>query len=225
MLSLQESSESKLKGKFSELITFAIRILERRGEVFFKDFKSYVITYFSLDSKILEATGYRQVFDQISHENRWDYMNYFPLLEILNHFLPDEADEMCLDYQHAVNAYHATEKMTESLSRTDLAKLCHEDQPLDIPIHEIHMKLYPHKVSRRSMSYIHSVWDSMSQFLSIPSVETVIDSMPRADTEADCLSATLPPQTRMRREERFWREFMKQYDIMEISFDNGHILS
>ena len=226
VLQLKESSESKIKGKFSALITFAIRFLEKKEEKCFEDFKSYVITFFELDSAVLMATSYRQVFNQIGHEKKWNYTNFSPLLEILGHFIGEESEAICSDYQEAVKAYYATQKLTETISRTDLSKMSRENEPLDLTVHEIQMKLHPHKVSKRSMSYIHSVWDSMSCFFSIPSVEQVVYRMPSLDTEADCLCATLPPRTReplMGQDKRSWRTFMKENDIKEISFDSGHV--
>ena len=125
VLQLKESSESKLKGKFSALITFAIRFLEKKEEKCFEDFKSYVITFFELDSAVLIATSYRQVFNQISHEKKWDCVNFSPLLEVLGHFIGEESEAICCDYQEAVKAYYATRKLTETISRTDLTKMSH----------------------------------------------------------------------------------------------------
>ena len=229
VLRLKESSEYKLKVKFGALITFAIRILEKREEKCFEDFKSHVITVFSLDSAILEAKSYRQVFNQIGHEKKWDCVNYVPLLEILSHFIGEESEGMCSDYQHAVTAYHyATEKLTQTMSRTNLTKMCHENEPLDLTVREIEMKLHPHKVSERSLSYIYSVWDSMSLFFSIPAVKTVVDCMPSVDTEADCLCATLPPRTSeplIGQDEQSWKKFMEENNIMEILLDSGHVFT
>ena len=226
VLRLKESSESKLKGKFSALVTFAIHILETKKEKRFEEFKSYVITFFSLNLTILGATSYRQVFNQINHEKKWDYMNFIPLLEILRHFIGEETEEMCRDYHEVVKAYYATEKLTQTVSKNNLTKMCHKNEPLDVTVHEIEMKLHPHKVSDGSLSYIHSVWDSMSDFFSIPSVKTVVDFMPSLDTEADCLCATLPDRTSeplMGQGEQSWKKFMERNNIVEISFDSGHI--
>ena len=228
VLQLKESSESKLKGKFSALITFTIRFLEKKEEKCFEDFKSYVITFFELDSAVLIATSYRQVFNLISHEKKWDCVNFSPLLEVLGHFIGEESEAICCDYQEAVKAYYATRKLTETISRTDLTKMSHENEPLDLTVHEIEMKLHPHKVSERSLSYIHSVWDSMSSFFSIPSVKTVVNCMPSSDAEADCLCATLTRKTSeplMGQGKKSWKKFMKENDITEISFDSGHVFT
>ena len=224
---LEQSSECKLKGKFSHLINFAIGIFEKRGERYFKDFKTYIITFFSLDSNILVANSYRQVFDQVGSENKWDYL---PLLEILEHFIGQETEDRRTDYQHAVTAYHATEKLTETMSRSNQTRMHHETAEVDVTAHEIQMKLHPHKVSERSLSYIRAVWDSMSHFLSIPSVKTVIDRMhmPPLDTEADYLCAKLPSETSeslMEQGEQSWKNFMKTNNIMKISLCDGRVYS
>ena len=224
VLRLEKSSESQLKGEFSALITFAIRVLERKGDGQFKEFKSYIITYFSLDSTILRATGYREVFDQISQEDKWNYLDFEPLFVILGHFIGKESEEMCSDYRDAIKAYYATKKLTKIMSETELTKRCHEDEPLEVTVHEIQMKLHPHKVTERSLSYIHSVWDSVSCFFSLPSLTRVV--MLSLDTEADYLCATLPPKTSnplLGQGEQSWKEFMRKNNIMEMSLDNGHV--
>ena len=220
ILRLRESSESKLKGKFSALITFAIQELQKREEKHFEEFKTYVITYFEFDSTILKATTYHQVFNQIGHEKKWDYMNFLPLLEILRHFIGEESEAKCSDYQEAVKAYYATEELTKTMSRTDLTKMCHENEAQEVTVHEIQMKLHPHKVSERSLSYVYSVWDAMSCFFSIPSIKTIVDCMPSVDTEADCLCATLSP-TRgqlLRQSEQALKNLMEEHSIVNISF-------
>ena len=225
VLRLKESSESKLKGKFSALITFAIHILETTKGERFEEFKSYIITYFSLNSIILDATSYRRVFNQISHEKKWDYMNFIPLLEILGHFIQEETERMCHDYEEAVKGYYATEKCAAMVAKTNQTKMPHTNEPLDVTVHEIQMKLHPHKVSDKSHSYIQSVWDSMSKFFSIPSVKTVVDSMPSLDTEVDCLCATLPQKTSeplIGQSEESWKKFMEKHSIVKIIFDSGH---
>ena len=116
-------------------------------------------------------------------------MNYLPLIEILSHFIKEESADMCSDYEHAVNA---TEKLTKTLSTSNLTRMCKKEDPLDLNVHEIHMKLHPHKVTDRSLTYIHAIWDSLSSHLCIPGIKAVIDAMPSVDAEADCLCATLP---------------------------------
>ena len=227
MLRLKQSSESLLKGKFSVLITSAINILETKGKECFQDFKSYVIQFFSLDSSILAATGYREVFNLIAFEKKWDYMEFEPLLEILRYFIEDESKKMCSDYKDAVKAYYATKTLTENLSRTDLTKMTPENETLNVGVHEIEMKVHPHKVSEKSVSYIQQVWDSVSTFFVLPSVKTVVKSMPSMDTEADCLCVTLPPRTNEQligQDKKSWEEFMKKNDITEISFGSGPVL-
>jgi hypothetical protein len=231
VLRLKESSESRLKGKFSALVTFAIRVLEKKGEQQFEDFKSYIVSYFSADRSVLEASNYRQVFDQISQENQWDFMHYSDLLEVLRHFISDEAEDKCCDYQHAVTAHYATGKLTETMSRKDLTKLCPaQENSSNLSVHELHMKLHPHKVSDRSLTYIHSIWDSMSDYFSIPSVKTIVDHMhmPPMDTEADTLCATMPSvasEPLMSQNKQSWKKFMEENNITEISFDTGHLYS
>ena len=226
VLQLKESSESKLKGKFSALITFAVRFLENKEEKCFLDFKTFVITFFELEPTILKATTYREVFNQIGHEKKWDYMNFLPLLEILGNFIGEESEPICSDYQEAVKAYYATKKLTETMSRTDLTKMCNENEAMEVTVHEIEMKLHPHKVSERSLSYIYSMWDSMSCFFSIPSVKTVVESMPSLNTEADYLCATLPSgatEPLVGQSDQSLKKFMKKNNIMQISFDSGSV--
>ena len=232
VLRLEQSNECKLKGKFSALITFAIRTLEEKGGSFFEEFKSYIIAYFPHNSVILRASKYRQIFDQICHENKWNYMTYLPLFEILKHFIGEESEDKRSDYQHAVTAYHTAKSLTETMSRTNLTKICRENEPLCVTVHEIQMKLHPHKISKRSLSYVEAVWDSMSEFLSIPPVKTVVDCMPSFDTEteteADYISATLPPRTSeslVGQGEQSWKTFMEENKIKEILFDNKCVYS
>ena len=224
VLKLKESSKSKLRGKFSALVAFAAETLDKKGKDF-QNFKTYVITYFSLGRHILNATNYREVFNIIGQENKWDYLNYFPLLELLNQFIKDESREMCDNYQHAVTAHLATERITETMSSHNLTKMCH-DCGQDPSFHEINMKLHPHRVTEQSLTYVHDIWESLSRYFSIPSLKAVLGHIPSMDAEADCLCATLPPQACVElstEDELTWKTFMKANNIAEISFDNGRV--
>ena len=223
MLKLKESSESKLKGKFAALITFATDTLETNGA---SNFQTHVISCFSLDDRILQATSYREVVNLIGQEKKWDYKK-FPLLDLLSHFIDEESSERCHDYQEAVTAYHATEKLAETISSHDLMSLkeCPEcnKKHQDLNFHEIHFKLHPHRVTEKSLGYVRSLWESMSHYFSLPSLKTVFGRMPSVDAEADCLCATLPPQAHMEwsTDPQSWKRFMKENNILEICFDDG----
>lgn len=211
--------------QFGSLITFAINVFEKREREFFADFKTHVITTFTLESTVRQATSYRDVFEQIGQEKHWDHTNYFPLIEILEHFIGEEVTDRCKDYQHAFTAYHhAAQRISHTLRKTDLRELKSQDAPLDLSISEIEMKLYPHRVTDRTMTYINSVWDSLADFFQLPAVETVVERMPSVDSEVDCFRATLPPKST--REPKIHctsalRNFMEKEDVKEMSI-NSH---
>ena len=228
MLRLKESSESKLKGKFCSLITFAVDTLEAEGDENFPKFKTFAISYFDLQERILETSTYRQVFDLIGQEKKWDYKNYTPLMAFLDQFLEHKSSARCHDYQEAFTAYnHATKKLTETMSHNNLTKMCHtqERHSSDINLHEIHMKLHPHKISDNSRSYILGLWSSMSRYLSLPSVKTILDHMPTTlDVEVDCLCATFHTQSSeqlMTFTEESWKKFMAENNIKVIHLSDG----
>lgn len=117
LLRLMDSNETKLRRKFASLIYFSVSELEKKREIKFLNFRTYVISFFSLGDYILEADNYRQVFDFIGHEKKWDYMNFFPLLELLEEFVGDETRERCREYECAVNAYFTTKRLSETMSK------------------------------------------------------------------------------------------------------------
>ena len=226
VLRLKESSDSKLKGKFCSLITFA---LEAEGDKNFPNFKTFAISYFNLHERILEASTYRQVFNLIGQEKKWDYKNYTPLIEFLNQFLEHQSSDKCHDYEEAFAAYyHATRKLTETMLHNNLTKMCCEDEQHTFSNPNFHMKLHPHKMSENSMSYVCHLWSSMSRYFSLPSVKTVIDYMPTtADAEVDCLCATFHTDASktLRHSEESWKRFMAENSIKAIHFDDGRFYS
>jgi hypothetical protein len=231
ILRLMDKSESKLQRKFASLVYFAVDEIERKSEVKFMNFRTYVITTFVLGDCVLEANCYRQVFDYMGQEKKWDYMNFSPLLELLEEFIDDETRERRYEYLDAFNAFSVTKKITETMSKRDLTKMPQEYEQLEYHhnYREMCIKLHPHKVTERSLTFVNELWEAMSRHFSIPSVRTVLQSMPSLDAEADCISATLSSHTHrglkkmMERDPQFMKRFMQQNNIEEIVFGDGDV--
>ena len=233
MLRLIESSESNLKRKFASLVYFSVKELEKKRDVNFLDFQTYVIYCFSLGDHVLELTNYREVFNIIGHERKWDSMNYFPLLELLKEFIDHETEEKRHEYQEAVSAYYATRRLSETMSKNNLIEK-HICEQADLPptnYHEICIKLHPHRVTEKSLNYVQDLWASVSRYFSLPSVKTVLEHIPSHDAMADCVCATLPSQANeelretMEGNDQCRERFMQANNIIEVAFDDGSIYS
>ena len=228
-----ESSESKLKRNFSSLIYFSVKQIGKKEEVAFLDFRSYVIACFSLGDCILEAHDYRQVFDYIGHEKKWDYLNFDPLLELLEEFIDEETRERRREYENAVTAYYTTRRLSETMEKNDLTKthVCEQPDRQYPNYREICIKLHPHRVTEKSLNYVHQLWGSISRQFSLPSVNTILKRIPSLNVEADCVCATLPYQAneeireRMKENIQSSDRFMEANSIVEMTFDDGSAYS
>ena len=177
-----------IKGKFSMLVTKSHKKLQSR-KVDVDDVQMFLVTlYSSPDSKdgsdtvtavVESARSLDEIFRALSKHRVWDYINYYLLQSIIEHFVSDdkELNRMMEQYQEDLTGYVLTLQIQTYLDATkDPIATSNSDNSTDEVIslqqnHELCRKLTVKcevNVTNHTLRYLSHLCQSLAQQFALP---------------------------------------------------------
>jgi len=128
-----------IQGSFSKLVTKSCKSLRNRG-IDVEDIQMFLITMYSSPNSsdgsdtvltVLEsAKTISEIFHALSKYKLWDYLNYYLLQSIIEHFVSDddELTRMMKQYQQDLTGYTLTLKIPTYLDSTHYEVTMSDDE-------------------------------------------------------------------------------------------------
>ena len=188
-LAIGKYSIQNIKVKFSKLVTESCKRLQRR-EISVEEFKLFLVTMCSscnsadrndmATANVVLANNLDGMFCALSKSRFWDYLNYYPLQNIIEEFAGDD-DEL----------RNMIEEYQKDLIGHTLALEIQKYLYMDATSH-VHTSLAfspPANVSDHSFSYMKDIWQSLENQFSLPQLEGILGTrkpvLRRAYSEGD----------------------------------------
>ena len=139
-------------------------------------------------------------FDAITHNSLWDFINYSPLRQIAKAFAKgdEEINAAIHKYRSALCGYLAGTKLADHIaSISPISEQVLDEDEVHIPCARMDRRYFNKlttklkaKVTEESLDYLIELWDSVSEYLGLPSLTYLLDEI-----REGCVSATwlIPP--------------------------------
>ena len=202
-LAIEQCSIQKIKVKFAKLVTESCRRLQRR-KISVKDFQLFLVTMCSSSNsrdgndtaatQVESAKNLDEIFRTLSKNGFWDYINYYPLQNIIEEFAgdDDELNGMMVQYQQDLAGHTFALKV----QRCMYLDANHQVQTISA------LKQLTYTV--HSLNYLKSLWQSLENQFSLPKLETVLHKTAEStctshgssppSSQRDCKNGTTSPK-------------------------------
>ena len=185
-MTIAQHNERIIKGKFAFLVltTFTkLKVKLVTGEKLHTCLVAFYCKddHFDADTFlrkfINQDLSLKEVFDAISKQGLWDYMNYGLLQSFIKVFLSEdtEANDMLTQYQRNIRGYFLATKLEEYIKNAQSAKQCalHSDllppaSPDKNLFTDLSIKITGVDIAQESLAYIDQLWKSLANQISLP---------------------------------------------------------
>ena len=188
-----------IQGNFSKLVTNSCKSLQSRG-IDFEDVQMFLITMFSSPGSkdgsnmvltVLEsAKSINEIFRALSKYGLWDYLNYYLLQSIIEHFVSDddELTAMMKQYQQDLTGYTLTLRIPTFLDSIhyehSIVTMNDDENSTDelVPAQkhtlfkELSVKIDAN-VTEHSLHYITDLWQSLANQFALPRIAMILDKV------------------------------------------------
>ena len=220
---LLDRNEAHIQRMFGSLIRFSIKKIKEKN-INLEEVRSYVANVFLIGDLLPQPTSIDKMFEVITKEKKWSYLNYSPLCELLEEFVNDETREKREQYKSAVIGYRSTIRLTDWMRRNELCKESTSQLPPP-DCKELRFKLHPFNITQTTLQYIYELWDSIKEQFCL-NVDAVL-----YDVERGCVEVTWHVLATENLRDLFQRRlplslvFLKRNKIIQIHFDDDCIYS
>ena len=197
VIAIAQRNSQMIKGKFSTLVTKSrMRLCSR--EISIEDLQTFLFTMYSSPGSrdgsdvvltVLEsAESLNEIMRAISKLGLWDYLNYYLLQVIINHFASDdeELNDMMKQYQQDLTGYVLTLKIQTYLGSTSYKHpiaMSESDILADLeslPPQQKH-KLFNRLsvmvdayITEDSLRYVYDLWRSLALQFELPRLSLIL---------------------------------------------------
>jgi len=120
--------------------------------------------------KVLKpSANVSEMFETMTAEELWDFMNYYPLESIIDKYGDDATTRMMEQYKRDLTGYALTTAIKDHLDAVDMEHLTCRIQPMS------QKKLFSKlsckvkvKITNHSLDYVRHVWKSLAELFSLP---------------------------------------------------------
>ena len=179
---VKKASFVTINSNFSLLVSRVPRRLKSK-KIDRKEFLMYIINMFHPGDFIPKTAGIVEIFEMISRNRLWDYMNYFPLEAIILKFGGDDAElnVWMKEYKENLTGFLATTKIVEYFDACkDDKKIAKTDDRIarydEDYCAKLTMKLKV-LVTEESLDYIDKLWRSIAGNYLLPSLSYLIEKI------------------------------------------------
>ena len=164
-----------IKGSFSKLLTKSCKRLQSK-QIDVEDVQTFLVMMCSSPNSrdgndtvttVLEsAKNLNEIFRALSKYGVWDYLNYFLLQSIIEHFAgaDDELKDMMEQYQKDLTGHILTLQIKTYLDATNYEHSADEKLPA-LPLPDTFEKLsvkVKANITEHSLSYVYDLWRSLA---------------------------------------------------------------
>ena len=164
--------------KFAKLLLTVSRRLQ--SVVDRDDFLVFVISLFHPGDCIPDSVSVHDIFCVITKNGLWNYVNYFPLKQIIEEFASEDVQlsESVRQYEEAVSGFLLCTKISEHVDTVDSDKqLKEKSSKYDAQYYHRLSLIVKAEVNESSMQYVRELWESLTCHYDLPSLEAVLDSV------------------------------------------------
>ena len=185
-----------IQGSFSKLVTKSCKSLRSRG-IDFEDVQMFLITMYSSPGSrdgndtvltVLEsAKSINEIFCALGKYKLWDYLNYYLLQSIIEHFVSDDDDltRMMKQYQQDLTGYTLTLQIPTYLDSTQyerpIVTMSDDENSADELVPALKHNLFKElsvkidaNVNEHSLDYITNLWQSLANQFALPRVAMIL---------------------------------------------------
>ena len=225
-------NKRSISAKYATLLANVYSTLQQKG-IDVREFLLFVVARFPPGDCIPHTGDLAEIFEAITRNRLWDFLNYQPLEDIVQHFGGnDEKMKDCMkEYKAHLVGFKACTKILNYLSVVESDSSFDEsdsdsDQPnlpkprrYDVRYYrKLSLKLKV-KVTDQSLSYIDDIWRSVSEYLMLPPLSVLLDHICKGSLTVVWLIPTgLVPQSLKRI--RQGSDFFQQNSIVSVTLDD-----
>ena len=171
-----------IRGKWGELIAHADKVLQNKldnKEITSNEFRHILSNLYSCEGKmngneflkklLKPSANISEMFEMLTVEGAWDFLNYYPLECIIEKFGNDSTRNMMEQYKQDLNGYTLVTAIKDHLDAVDLERPTHRILPM--PQEKLFVKLsckVKVKITDHSLTYVRDVWRSLAGRFSLP---------------------------------------------------------
>ena len=223
-------NKRNITAKYATLLTNIYdRLKEKQTDV--QGFCLFVIARFPPGDCIPQSSDLCELFQAITRNRLWDFLNYQPLEDIVQHFGADDEQmkDWMKEYKAHLAGFKACTKIVHYLSEVESDSSFDEsdsEQPTQPKparydrryYHKLSLKLKV-KVTDQSLSYIDDIWRSVSEYLLLPRLSILLDHIYKSSITVVWLIPTgLVP--RLLKQIRHAGDFFQQHHISSVTLDD-----
>ena len=159
------------------------------------------------------------MFDAITEQKRWNYLNHYSLEDVLDHF--KVAAEKLQEYNQSLSQFNVMIKIKDWIEKNNLDKKHSHDSPDPQPSYDcskLSLKLKPHTVTEKSLQYVQDLWkDIAKRLLQLPNLDAVL-----SDIQKGCVFITwlIPSSfdvsTRIKNRVLICKDFFSKWEIVFV---------
>ena len=223
-------NKQNISAKYATLLANVYSRLQQKG-IDVREFLLFVVARFPPGDCIPHSSDLAEVFEAITRNRLWDFLNYQPLEDIVKHFGGDDQklNEWVKEYKAHLAGFKACMTIVNYLSEVESDSSFDEsdsEQPT-LPkaarydrryYRKLSLKLKV-KVTDQSLSYIDDIWTSVSEYLLLPPLSVLLDHICKGSLTLVWLIPTgLVPQSLKRI--RQGSDFFQQNSIESVTLDD-----
>ena len=225
------------KAKFAALLTKVYSRLKQkleRKEFDVRQFRLFIIARFPPGVFVSNTTDFCKIFEAITNNGLWSYLNYESLEDVVQHFGADDEQmrDWVEEYKAGLVGFKACTQLVNYIPIVESDSSFDEsdtEQPT-IPKQAKHDHRYYRKLSlqlkvrvtEKSLSYIYDIWSSVSQFFLLPPLSALLDRICEGSITVVWLVPTCTVPQFLKRIHQA-RNFFQQHSIASFVLD-GHCL-
>ena len=178
----KEANLATIISRFADLVSKVSWKLKSK-EIDMERLYIYIVNRFHPGHFISKTAGIVEIFDMISRNRLWSYMNYHPLEAIISDFGGDDAElnTWMKDYKVSLAGFRATTKIVEHIDTCkDDVILAEEDDHIARYDKQYCSKLsikLKQRVTEKSLDYIDQLWRSIAGNFLLPSLSYLIEKI------------------------------------------------
>ena len=171
-----------IRGKWGDLVAHTDEVLQDKldnKEITNNRFRHVLVNLYSCEGKmngnqfvrklLRTSSTVSEMFETLTLEGAWDYLNYYPLECIIEKFGNDSTKKMMEQYKRDLTGYMLVTTIKDHLDAVDMEHPPHRILP--IPQEKLFSQLtlkVKAKITDHSLKYVRDVWGSLAELFSLP---------------------------------------------------------
>ena len=228
-------NKRSISAKYATLLANVYSTLQQKG-IDVREFLLFVVARFPPGDCIPHSGDLAEIFEAITRNRLWDFLNYQPLEDIVQHFVANDEkmNDSMKEYKAHLVGFKACMKIVNYLSEVE-SDSSFDESDLEQPTlpkparydrryyRKLSLKLKV-KVTDQSLSYIDDIWRSVSEYLLLPPLSALLDHICKGSITVVWLIPTgLVPQSLKRI--RQGGDFFQQNSIESVTLDDQCVYS